>query len=110
VSMPDEAPRYSEQRYGLATSMNAGYQAGRGSESPGLEEQNQQFNNLAQQNLGRPQSVLQQLSPSPVAANLSAPSQQGRLLRNGFQLPNYANGSAQPTAETDTYLRMGAPE
>jgi hypothetical protein len=57
MSMPDE-PRYADLRYGLATSMNAGYQAGRGTTSPGLEAQNERWNSLAQGSLGKPTSVL----------------------------------------------------
>jgi hypothetical protein len=53
-----------------------------------------------------PHSVLQQLHPSPVAANLSAPSQQGRQLANGFVLSNAANGASAATASTENTLNM----
>ena len=46
------------------------YQASRGPESPGLEAQGQRWTAMSQAAATRPTSVLQQLSPSPVAANL----------------------------------------
>jgi hypothetical protein len=74
--------------------------------SLGLLARSAQFNELATSSIGRPQSVLSQLSPSPIAANLSAPSQQSRLLPNGFVLPNTAQGSSPQSAETANYLMM----
>ena len=90
----------------LAQHMNQGYMAGRGPESPGLEAQNERWSSMIHQNLGRPTSVLQQISPSPIAANLSAPSQRERLLGNGLILPNLSNGASSGTAETDLEVRM----
>ena len=53
-----------------------------------------------------PHSVLNQLTPSPIRANLSAPSQRDRLLPNGFQLGNYSNASSEPTTQSETNLKM----
>lgn len=82
------------------------YQASRGPESPGLEAQGQRWTAMSQAAATRPTSVLQQLSPSPVAANLSAPSQRDRLLPNGFVLNNMSNGTSSDTAENEQQLRM----
>ena len=91
----------------MAQHFSAGYNTGRFPElSPGLQEQGARWSAESLQAGSRPQSVLSQLSPSPVAANLSAPSQQDRLLKNGVVLPNTNNGAAEPTAQTDTYLRL----
>ena len=94
----------------LAQHLNAGYMSGRGPLSPGLQTSSDRFNAQAQAAATRPNSVLQQLAPSPVAANLSAPSQRDRLLPNGFILGNTMNGAAEQTAETDNYLRMEGGE
>jgi hypothetical protein len=74
--------------------------------SPGLAAQSVKWSEMSLQSATRPNSVLQQLAPSPVAANLSAPSQSGRELRNGFILPNYSNGSAQNASETESFLKQ----
>ena len=76
-------------------------------EDSSLSAQSQRWTQLSQAAAETPHSVLNQLSPSPVAANLSAPSQQDRLLKNGFVLPNNSNGASAPTMETDNFLRMG---
>lgn len=86
--------------------LSQGYQEGRGTESPGLERISDRWNEQAQSSIGRPQSVLNQLAPSPVAANLSAPSQRQRLLPNGYQLPNFSVGSSPQTAEATANLRL----
>jgi hypothetical protein len=88
-----------------------GYDSGRGPGlSPGLEAQGARWTELSQQAGEQPHSVLQQLAPSPVAANLSAPSQRGRLLPNGFELGNTTNGASSGTATTENYLRMDSAE
>jgi hypothetical protein len=105
MSMPDD-PRYAQQRYGLAQNMNAGYVSGRGSESPGLEAQNQRWNSLVQQQAGKPAaSVLAQVRPSNVASNASAPSMANRMMPDGALLPS-TNGTADSTYEGDTQLRL----
>jgi len=83
-----------------------GFNSGRGLQSPGLEAMSERWNQLAQAAGTAPHSVLNQLSPSPVASNLSAPSQRDRLLPNGYVLNNTRNGAAEPTAQTDNYLQM----
>ena len=95
----------------MANHFAGGYNAGRDpSLSPGLEAQSARWTQASMASATHPTSVLQQLAPSPVAANLSAPSQQGRLLRNGYVLPNFGNGSAESTAETDSFLRNDVGE
>jgi hypothetical protein len=81
--------------------LHAGYQSARGTESPGLEAISQRWNEQVQAGVGKPQSVLSQHSPSPIAANLSAP-----LLPNGYELPNTAAGSSSETAQKANYLRL----
>lgn len=82
------------------------FAAGAGEDSS-LAAQSQRWTQLSAASAETPHSVLNQLSPSPIAANLSAPAQQDRLLKNGFVLPNNSNGASAPTTETDNYLRMG---
>ena len=82
-----------------------GYDGGRGAGSPGLEAADERWRALTQA-ADKPHSILNQLAPSPIAANLSAPSLRDRLLPNGFQLANYGNGASQPTVETENYLHM----
>jgi hypothetical protein len=89
--------------------LNQGFMDGRPG-SPGLEAQSARWNAMAQAAAVQPHSVLNQLAPSPVAANLSAPSQRDRLLPNGFVLGNTRNGAAEPTAQTENYLNMGVAE
>jgi hypothetical protein len=84
----------------------AGYGSGRGPQSPGLEAQGARWTALGQQAALRPTSVQQQLSPSPIAANLSAPSQRDRLLPNGFELGNTSNGASAGTAQTENYMTL----
>jgi len=86
----------------LGPGFNQGYQSGRGPMSPGLEAQGERWSEMGRAAATQPNSVLSQLSPSPIAANLSAPSQRDRLLPNGFQLSNYANGASAPTSQTVT--------
>ena len=94
----------------LAQHLNAGYMSGRGPLSPGLESQLGEVQCAGPSRRHPAQQCLQQLAPSPVAANLSAPSQRDRLLPNGFILGNTMNGAAENTAETDNYLRMEGGE
>jgi hypothetical protein len=86
------------------------YDASRGPGSASLAEDSAKWQEMAQAGLGKPTSVLQQLSPSPIAANLSAPSQRERLLPNGFTLSNTSNGAAEPTAQADNYLKMSGQQ
>lgn len=83
-----------------------GFDSGRGIESPGLAQTSARWTELSQASAEQPHSVLQQLAPSPVAANLSAPSQESRLLPNGYQLANNANGASTSTTSTENYLKM----
>lgn len=108
MSMPEESPRYVAPRYGLAQNLNDGYQAGRdASLSPGLEAQSARWNELAQGNLGRPQSVLSQIGLSPVASNASAPDMSDRYNSfTGSVLPNLQTGSSAESAETAMRLRF----
>ncbi len=99
MSMP-EAPIAMGQHF------SGGFQAGRGAMSPGLEAQGAAWTQAGAAAGERPNSVLQQLAPSPIAANLSAPSQQSRLLPNGFVLGNNANGASPTTTSTENYLKM----
>jgi hypothetical protein len=95
----------------IAPHFSAGYDSGRDpSLSPGLEQQSARWTEAAMAAATAPQSVLQQLAPSPIAANVSAPSASGRLLRNGWVLPNYSNGASQNTAETENFLRNDVAE
>lgn len=104
MTMPEE-PTPMGQHF------SSGYAAGRGPMSPGLEVQGQRWSELGAASAEHPNSVLQQISPSPIAANLSAPSQQSRLLPNGFVLGNNANGASPTTTSTVNYLKMsGQPE
>jgi hypothetical protein len=91
---------------GFGTAMARGYQSGRGPMSPGLEAQSERWTQMSQAAGTQPHSVQQQLSPSPIAANLSAPSQQGRLLRNGMILNNTANAASSGTADTENFLHL----
>jgi hypothetical protein len=81
-----------------------GFQSGRGGLSPGLEAQGARWTRAAQAAAMQPHSVQQQLSPSPIASNLSAPSQRDRLLPNGYILGNTMNGAAKSTSQTENYL------
>jgi hypothetical protein len=109
-SLDDDGPRYAGQRYGLATSMNAGYQAGRGTESPGLEAQNQRWSQLTSAAVNRgtgmvsqaPTSVLQARSLS--ANGMSQQQAQNRML-NGEMMQN-VNGMSPGTQENYNLNRM----
>ncbi len=90
----------------MGTPFAGGFQSGRGPMSPGLEATSERWNEMAQQAGTAPHSVLNQLAPSPIVANVSAPSQRERLLPNGYMLDNYANGAASPTAQNEGNLRM----
>jgi hypothetical protein len=95
----------------MAGAFSNGYGAGRmPSLSPGLEAQGARWSQQSLASASAPHSVLSQLSPSPIRANLSAASGQSRLLPNGLILPNNANGAAGPTAETENYLQMEGAE
>jgi hypothetical protein len=85
--------------------LNQGYMDGRGEGSDSLAAQSERWTQLSALSAQTPHRVLNQLSLSPVASNLSAPSQQGRLLPNGLQLPNTSNAASSETGEVDNYLR-----
>lgn len=90
----------------LAVSMNAGYQSGRGTESPGLEAQSAKFNALVQAQVGKPAaSVLSQVRPSNIASNAGAPSMSERVMPDGSLLPS-TNGTDEQTYGGDTQLRL----
>lgn len=109
MSMPDD-PRYADQRYGLAQNMNAGYQAGRGTESPGLEAQNQRWAQLTAAAVTRgtgmvsqvPTSVLQARS---LSANGMSQQQAVNRLANGEMMQN-ANGMSPGTQENFNLNKM----
>jgi hypothetical protein len=90
----------------LGNAMAQGFQSGRGGLSPGLEAQGERWTQMAQAAATQPHSIQQQLSPSPVVSNLSAPSQRDRLLPNGYVLPNNMNAASAPTTATENYLKM----
>jgi len=95
---------YGPPLFGRA--MAQGFNSGRGPMSPGLEATSARWNAMAMAAGNTPHSVLNQLAPSPIAANLSAPSQRDRLLPNGYRLPNNMNAASAPTTTTLNYLRM----
>ena len=109
MSMPDE-PRYAGQRYGLAASMNSGFTAGRGTESPGLEQQNARWAALTRATVARgtgmvsqvPTSVLQARS---LSANGMSQQQAENRLANGEMLQN-VNGMSPGTQENFNLNRM----
>jgi hypothetical protein len=97
---------YYDEPIGLGQHLNAGYQAGRGDLSPGLEAQNARFNAQVQQGVGKPApSVLAQTRLSNVAANASAPSMTNRVMPDGSTLPS-TNGTAESTYDQDNQLRL----
>ena len=83
-----------------------GMDSARGIQSESLTAQSDKWNEAAQAAGRTPHSVLQQLSPSPVVSNLSAPSQRDRLLPSGFILPNLGNSASSGTADNEQQLRM----
>lgn len=82
-----------------------GFDSGRGPQSDSLAESSARWNELAQTAGTSIHSTLQQRTLSPLAQNLSAPSQRDRLLPNGYVLPNFGNGSASSTAQTEGYFK-----
>ena len=90
--------------------MNAGYQAGRGTESPGLEAQNQRWDQLTSAAVNRgtgmvsqaPTSVLQARSLS--ANGMSQQQAQNRML-NGELMQN-VNGMSPGTQENFNLNKM----
>lgn len=97
MSMPEEPDP-------LGVHFSNGYGSSRGIESPGLEAQGARWSELGAESASTPHSVLNQLSPSPIAANLSAPSQESRLMPNGFVLSNTQAGASPTTAATENFL------
>lgn len=94
----------------LGSSLNAGYVSGRGTESPGLEEQNARFNALTQASIERgpgevsqaPTSVLQQRAMSP--NGMSAQQAENRMI-NGAMMNN-TNGMSSGTQQEYNQVKM----
>jgi hypothetical protein len=89
---------------------NAGFQDGRGTESPGLEAQNERWQQLTETAMARgtgevsqtPQSVLQARS---LSANGMSPEQAENRMLNGEMMHN-VNGMAPDTQEAYNLNRM----
>jgi hypothetical protein len=91
-------------------SFGSGYQSGRQTTTPGLEQEQQQYNSAAPHSY-QPQSTLSQIGLSPVAQNASAPSMQSRWNSfTGTVLPNTNTGASEQTAESALKLRFAGTD
>jgi hypothetical protein len=91
-------------------SFGGGVNSGRQTSTPGLEQDQAQYNSEAPRSY-QPQSTLAQIGLSPVAQNASAPSMQSRWNAfTGTVLPNVATGSSENTAEAAMKLRFAGTD
>jgi hypothetical protein len=98
------------QQHPYYDSFGSGANSGRMTSTPGLEQEQEQYNSEAPHQY-TPQSTLSQIGLSPVAQNASAPSMQSRYNSfTGSVMPNTNTGASESTAETALKLRFAGTD